>query len=535
MTRAGSPDIQVRNRAEVEIERYSSSDPLWLKHICNFTARPQQLMYMAQMDENPFISIVAMQRTGKSRGVDAKCVKWCATNPKEDLRFFAPAVYQARKNLKDAIDIILNAPVLLAYIETRLGRKQLSSTQFSFMNGSNGEAFGQESNLDGVNATIEHIDEFDDMDMEVYKNRILPRGSGKNENGMPTRIILTGTIQEEQGNLYSISQDPTFFKAPMIDIYVALEYGLIDRAFFKLLKEQLTPDEWLRIALCMYKGGRQFFSQKALRKMQVRGAEMLMKVVLPEMGKGYQSEGEVSFGLDMGAQGQQATSSKYSLTVTERVGLWKRWIYGREWAPTTDPKVIKRDIVELWSFFRPKGGFGDAFDSNLIADINDQLYAEGLVSYSRQREGTEENSQSNWDKWPFQPIRFTGYQKHWMLKTLRDDILEGRYFSPLPEIEQDDRWDPAKAKNFSDPAEGEKALIKFIVQCKNMRAERAPSGQYYIYSMIKSRLGDDNVDSAAMANAFLETGKGSGSGPIEFVSSGQQITSRTAGSGVFNT
>ena len=137
MTRAGSPDIQVRNRAEVEIERYSSSDPLWLKHICNFTARPQQLMYMAQMDENPFISIVAMQRTGKSRGVDAKCVKWCATNPKEDLRFFAPAVYQARKNLKDAIDIILNAPVLLAYIETRLGRKQLSSTQFSFMNGSN--------------------------------------------------------------------------------------------------------------------------------------------------------------------------------------------------------------------------------------------------------------------------------------------------------------------------------------------------------------------------------------------------------------
>jgi hypothetical protein len=68
-----------------------------------------------------------------------------------------------------------------------------------------------------------------------------------------------------------------------------------------------------------------------------------------------------------------------------------------------------------------------------------------------------------------------------------------------------------------------------------MRAERAPGGQYYKYSMIKKRLGDDTVDSAAMANAFLETGKGSITGPIEHVSSGRQITSRTAGSGVFNT
>ena len=524
MTQAHNPDIQIRNRAEEEIQRYSSSDLLWLKHVCNFTARPQQLMYMAQMDENPFISIVAMQRTGKSRGVDAKVLKWCACNPKEDLRFFAPAVYQARKNLKDTIDLILQSPILLSYIETRLGRKMLSTTHFAFVNGSNGEAFGQDSNLDGVNATIEHCDEFDDMNIEVFKNRILPRAIATNENGMPTRIILSGTIQEEQGNLYAISQDQKFFKPPMFTIYHALEAGLIKRPDFELLKEQLTPDEWIRIALCMYKGGRQFFSRKALRKMQLKGMDMLLRVVEPEIGRQYETEGEVACGLDMGAQGTQATSSKYSIVFTERVGLWKRYLYGREWAPTTDPKIIKRDVVELWSFFRPKGGFGDAFDSNLIADINDMLYAEGLTSYSRQREGTEENTQSNWDKWPFQPIRFTGYQKHWMFKTLRDDISEGRYFTPLIEAEQDDRWDPAKAKGFVDPAAGDKALIKFIVQCKNMRAERAPSGQYYIYSMIKPRLGDDNVDSAAMANAFLETGKGYSCGPIEHVSSGEKLT-----------
>lgn len=522
MTRARKTDIEVQSRAEVEIRKYPD-DLRWLKHVCNFIPRPQQLMYMAQMDQYPLMSTVAMQRTGKSYSIQAKNMKWSATIPKEDIRYFAPAVSQSRKNLKESIDLILRSPILQAYVETRLGRRQISATGYTLMNGSNGEAYGQESNLDGVNATVMHIDEADDMDWEVVKNRIIPRGSGTNENGMPTRVQVTGTIQEEQGNLYQLSQDPSFFKPPMLTIYHALEAGLIDQVFFDLLKEQLTPDEWLRIALCMYKGGRQFFPNKVLRQMQIRGEDMQCRVVEPELGKEYETEGEVSCGLDMGAQGEQATSSKYSITFTERVGLWKRWIYGKEWAPTTDPKIIKRDVVELWSYFRPKGGFGDAFDSNIIADINDILYAEGLVSYSRQREGTEENKQSNWDKWPFQPMRFTGYLKHWMFKTLRDDQVEGRYFSPLSEIENDDRWDPAKAKGFTDPASGEKALVKFIVQCQNIRAERSPGGQYYKYSMIKPRLGDDNVDSAVMANAFLETGKGSISGPIEHVSSGKRL------------
>ena len=62
MTRAQTPNIEVRSRAEEEIQRYPS-DLLWLKHLCNLTLRPQQLMYMAQMDEHPFMSTVAMQRT----------------------------------------------------------------------------------------------------------------------------------------------------------------------------------------------------------------------------------------------------------------------------------------------------------------------------------------------------------------------------------------------------------------------------------------------------------------------------------------
>lgn len=527
MTRAHTKNIAVRNSAEVEIHRYTD-DLMWLKHVCNFTPRPQQLMYMAQMDEHPLMSTVAMQRTGKSFAVQAKNMKWSATIPKEDIRYFAPALAQSNKNLQESIDLILQSPILEAYIESRLGRRQISATGYTFLNGSNGKAYGQESKLDGVNATVLHIDEADDMDWETVKNRIIPRCSGTNDNGMPTRIQITGTIQEEQGNLYQVSQDSTFFKPPMMTIYHALEAGLIEKPIFELLKEQLTPDEWLRIALCLYKGGRQFFLNKFLRRMQTRGSDMGLQVVEPELGKEYETEGEVSFGLDMGAQGKQATSSKYSLAVVERNGLWKRWIYGKEWAPTTDPKAIKRDMVELWSYFRPRGGFGDAFDSNIIADINDLLYAEGLVSYSRQREGTEENKESNWDKWPFQPIRFTGYKKHWMYKTLRDDQVEGRFFTPLVDADKDDRWDPVKAKGFLEPASGEKALVKLTVQCKNIRAERSPNGQYYIYSMIKPRLGDDDVESAAMANAFLETGKGGMSGPIEHVSSGEQLMTRVA-------
>ncbi len=535
MSSAKTTNIQVINRAEEEIRRYEDNDLLWLKHICNFHARPQQLMYMAQMDEHPFMSIVATQRSGKSRGIVAKLLKWCACNPSEDLRFFAPAVYQARKNLKDMEDLILQSPILLAYIEDRLGRRQLSATGFSFVNKSNAEAFGQDSNLDGVNATIIYPDEFDDMNYDIFKNRILPRGMGVNENGMPTRVIVSGTIQEARGNLYTIEQDASYFKTPKINIYHALKAGIIDRDMFNLLKENLTADEWVRIALCKFMGGRTFFPNNKLRQMQLRGGEFGLHVVEPEPGRVYAGEGELSFGLDMGAQGQKAHASKYSLTVEARVGEYKHWVYCREWPATVDPKIIKRDVVDLWGYFRPKGGLGDAFDSNLMAEINDMLYAEGLVSYSRHREGTEENKPANWDKWPLQPIRFTGYTEHWMYKTLRDDIYQGRFFTPATAAEEDERFDPSKARDFVNPAQGAKALVKFIIQCKNIRAERAPSGQYLLFEMIKPKLGDDNVASCAMANAYLETGKGSTGGPIEHVSSGEQLTTLSSRAGVFNT
>jgi hypothetical protein len=56
--------------------------------------------------------------------------------------------------------------------------------------------------FEGVNATIIRGEEYDDLDVERFEQRVIPRGGAKNVNGKPTRIRLTGTIQESKGNIY---------------------------------------------------------------------------------------------------------------------------------------------------------------------------------------------------------------------------------------------------------------------------------------------------------------------------------------------
>ncbi|MFQ5737355.1 MAG: hypothetical protein ACE5GY_10935, partial [Thermodesulfobacteriota bacterium] len=373
--------IEVSIAAEKEIQRYKDNNALWCKNVCNVDLRPNQAMWMEQMDRWPMTSTVAPPRTGKTFGVEMHGLKACACNPWEDYRLFAPAEHQGATSLKYQIDAILASPILSAYIETRLGRRQLRTTGFTFQNGSNAEYFGQNASLDGVNATILRGEEFDDLDMDTWKDRILPRGMAKNRNGLPTRIRLTGVIQGKE-NLYNIESDPNFRSTMKIDIYDALALGVIDEAFVDLLRSNLTDDQWLRIALVKYVESRNFFWSVHLRAMQKAGARMLLTPVAPEPGGRYESSGTVAFALDMGAQGDNKISSTYSLQVVERVGAYKRWLYGEEFSPTMDPGKLRRRITALWAFFRPVGGFGDAFDANLIAQVNDDLYADGLISYN---------------------------------------------------------------------------------------------------------------------------------------------------------
>jgi len=507
--------VEISIAAEREIQRYKTDNLLWCKHNCNIDLYPHQVMWMDQMDRFPMTSTVASPRVGKTFAVEMHGLKSCAVNAWEDYRLFAPAEHQAAVSLKYQIDAILASPVLAAYIETRLGRKQLRTTGYTFQNGSNAEYFGQNAKLDGVNATIIRGEEFDDLDMDTWRDRILARGMAKNRNGLPTRIRVTGVIQGKE-NLYNLENDPSFHVQEKIDIYDGIALGVLDSDYFTLLRDSYTDDQWLRICCVKYVESRNFFWSVHIRKMQKNGAHAGLEPVTPLPGSRYESVGPVSFALDMGAQGGSATSSKYSLQVLEQVGLYKRWLYGEEFDPTVNPKILRQKIVALWDYFRPIGGFGDAFDANLIAQINDDLYAEGLISYNRTKEHAE-NKPENWKHWTLQPVRFTGSTKHLMFKGLQDSIHQGLLYTPLV-IAGDTRYDN---------------LAKLTRQLENIRAKQA-SATYLIYEMIKKSVGDDNVDALAMADAYLGAGRDNRIF-VEGFGSGQKLSGLTADNGVFLT
>lgn len=508
--------------AEEEIHKFKDNNVLWFKNICNIDLRVFQAIWMEQMDRHSHTSVVAAPRVGKTYGVEMHGLKTCAINPFEDYRIFAPAEHQAKRALKYQIDAILGSPVLSAYVERRLGRTQLKETGYTFQNQSNTEYFGQNANIDSVNATILRGEEFDDIDMDIWKERILTRGMAENKNGLPTRIRITGVIQGKE-NLYSIELDKSFEKLQKIDVYLGLTLGILDKKIIASLREQYTDDQWLRIALVEYAESRNFFWSKHLRAIQKLGQKVGALPVVPSFGGRYESHGTVAFGLDMGAQGGSATSSKYSLHVMERIGGMKRWLYGEEFEPTIDPKQLRQRIVAIWDYFRPDGGLADAFDSNLVAQINDDLYSEGLISYNRQREHAE-NKVENWKHWTLQPFRFQGSVKHTMFKGLQNAIHQRMMIFPMVMKGGTEQWE-------ADPKYA--VLEKTLRQLENIRAVKG-GASYLNYEMIKKSVGDDNVDTLALANAYLDEGHDN-TIIVEGYGSGEKMIGHNAGAGDFLT
>lgn len=501
--------------AEKEILKHKGNHALWHKHVCNVDMRVNQLLWMEQLDKFPRTITVAPPRTGKTFAVEMHGLEENACNPWEDYRLFAPTVHQSALALKYQIDGIIASPILQAYIETRMGRRQLGTTGYAFQNGSNTAIYGQTSKLDGVNATILRLEEFDDMDMELVKDRILPRGMAKNRNGLPTRIRITGVIQGRE-NLYSLETDPNYHSTDKIDIYDAQALDIIDADYVDILRERLTDDQWLRIALVKYVESRNFFWSTYIRRMQKKGQAYGAEIVIPSGGSCYESSGMVGCGLDMGGQGESSTSSKYSIHFVEKIGLMKRWLYAEEFEPTANPKEIIKRVVALWDFFRPVGGYADAFDSNLVADINDALYRDGIISYNREREHSE-NKSANWAHWTLRPLRFHGSAKHAMFKGLQNDIHQEMMIVPMV-IRGDDRY---------------VVLDKTVRQLENIRSKKGGAA-YLLYEMIKQIVGDDNVDALAMANAYLDDGKDN-TIVVDGFGSGQKMIGHTAGRGDFLT
>ena len=152
-------------------------------------------------------------------------------------------------------------------------------------------------------------------------------------------------------------------------------------------------------------------------------------------------------------------------------------MYSKEWGANERPDLIKDDMVRLIGYFRPRTGYGDAFDSAFLYDLNKKLYTEGITSINVTRFKNKAGPEG-WDNWYIKPLRFTGPQKHTMHERMQKYIFS-RVFRYPSIIEDDDRY---------------VYLERLVNQFGNISAERGLAG-YNKYDILNALLGDDLVES----------------------------------------
>jgi hypothetical protein len=475
-------DIRIANRAEKEILKYAHNTPLWLKHICNFELRPMQAIWMNEIEQHPYVLLMAPPRMGKTQLIELLCLKDTATRPFEDGRTWAPKEDQAKTSLKYQLSAIEISEPLSAFIAIRDGKRQKSTSGYAFWNMSNWKCFGENSNFDGENATIIRCEEFDDMNWKIYVDRILQRGAAQNRNGMPTRVRLTGTIQEGRGNIFRIVNDEKYYQCTPFDVYDGLAIGIYDKQLVELARQENTAEDWLRIYLLKFTEARNYIWESWVRQALMAGKAADYRGVPFVPGGKYNPTGRVTLAVDMGHSGESADASVYSMQVFEHIGSKSIWLNGKRWAATTDTSLIKEDIVQWWAFYQPDYAYGDALKADLISEVNDMLYRERLISVNRNL--FPENSAANWKNWIFSPIWNTGQTKWNGAQILQQKIRSGNliipYFSP------------------DDDSEIARAAHSFVANLKNIRLSKT-NARYGTLEPIKKQIGDDDFDAAWMA------------------------------------
>lgn len=511
----------VSNEGEValKIMTHFTPDPFeFVRVIFGRELRAFQWRWWFLMDEYDDVLGYSCMRVGKTVGVQMKCLYEELTTPWEELLIFAPALDQAVDTFQTQYDIIEEdpsgaiQPMLARAAGT--GKKEFGSGFVKFINKSSVGTYGEKSNFEGKNSTIQHIDELDDITPDKLK-RMLGRSVAENRNGKATRIRLTGVIWGKL-NIYHYQFNSEFFTLPPVDVYQGLAAGYLNQEKVKEMRAQFTEDEWLRAACLQFVESRNFIWEAWLNASMTIGASWGLFPYGPKNSITYDKHGLIAFGLDMGAQGAGEDASDYSLQVVEAVGNYRRWVWGRTWPPDTPPDQLIEEVSEAWRFFQPDGGYGDARDANLIAQINSNLYRRGLTYYNWMIEG--KNDMTGWVKWLehglLTPIHNNGRTKHYMFGNLQKAIFNCatadssgatiRLVLPFA--------DHNKAKKKPHWQE----LLMLKRELLNLTSERTASG-YLKITRHKTReqdpdndfgpsikLGDDRPDALAMANHALD-------------------------------
>lgn len=475
--------VRLATQAETEIRKYKDDLIIWFKHVCGVELRAPQVLWMDEVLCNQFYLLIAPPRFGKTFLIELVCLYEAATTPFEEGRTWAPKESQAMDSLRYQLNAIKNSEILWNYLNWESGKRMFSSTRYEFCNRSNWHIHGIMGEFEGVNCTIIRGEEFDDLNIERFENRVIPRGGAKNRNGKPTRIRLTGTIQEAKGNIYTYDMNDTCQIGTKFPVELGIALGFYDEKIIELARENLTEEEYRRIYQLEYTSGRNFIWEEKLEKCQWLAKKKGWEGIEFKPGERYHPVGRVYCGLDCGASGSTSTASLYSFQIIEVIGDMALWLYGCNWDPATDPVTLIDDIVDLFYFYRIEGGYGDALKADLIAQMNDALYNARLIRTDRIK--FPENTPSNWQHWDFAPQWNTGRAK-WIWAGILKNRIERRKLL-IPRFDaKDDR----------------PIAINCRLMCSrllNVREEPTENHQYGKLEYINPKLGDDDFDAINMA------------------------------------
>ena len=477
-----SKQIKLVNRLEEAIMRYADNTPLWIKDKTGQEADPWQIIEIDEIEKHLNSLVIWPPRFGKTWGMEAVNLKELATNPEENLMIFGPKQDQANNALREHLNWIETSEILRNFVAERRGKRQLSETKYEFWNRSRAKTFGMLSYFDSEEASIIRGEEWDDINPDIWRNRVIARGGRKNRSGLPTRFRLSGTIQEGKGNMFRTENEGIYHVVTKFDVYDGIAFGIYDENAIENARREMTDDEWLRIYLLIYTEAKNFIWESYLRDCIKYANEIGWEGIEYIPGKEYHPRGTVYAGFDCGHSGQKKVHSVYRLDLIETYGDKVLWLNGKEWDSTEDPSLIRKDVADWWGYYQVKAGYGDALKANDIAEMNDALFDQGLIRTDRSK--NPENKPSDWDKWDFSPKWNSGKNKYlWAIIT--KGKIENRQFI-LPYFDRrDDRSIAQAARHL------ERALLNIRIVINNT--------SYPSLEIIKPEIGDDPFDALNMA------------------------------------
>lgn len=466
---------------------------LFAKDICDFTPRVHQLYYADTILAKTNVVGIAPPRAGKTMLFQNVDLFDMVMNKNEDYRIYGPSQNVCKETFTYCYDWIDKSPVSTAFLRRKAGKPELTKLGCEFINGSNAKCYSINSQIEGHNATIMRMEEFDEWQWSQYGD-VLRRGGATNNNGLDTRIRVTGVIRGKD-NLYKLNNDPDFkdFTSTLmhpvygrLDVNFMIKAGALDAKFVEQQRKGMSEDEFKRSMLCLFTSNSSFFSNASILYMLKKSLSYGLEFAQYEPGKTYDKIGKVALGFDCGHSGTKKSSSKFVATFFEQVGKFKRLIYAKEWPATTSDKDLMADLLALCEFFRPDGGFGDSLKSMFIQQFNRKLYLKGLTSINP--DNFPENSPSSWKKWFIQPIHNDSRTKHLMYTGLQIDIEQGHLFLPY-----------YSAKDKSLEAITQRKIISQMDSIRKIQTKTA----YPSYKSNAKRIGDDYIDAGGMGNLWL--------------------------------